>query len=78
MVKNLSKAVHTFPMQISVDVILLPRYMNWSSNFTGLPLKVEMTPCLKHMNSVFIHVHVEANASCYLLPVILKGFNLKR
>ena len=34
---------------LSVDKILLPRYLNWSTNFRGL----EMAPsCLKHMNSV--------------------------
>ena len=40
---------------LSVDVILLPRYVNRSSNFRGLPLKVDMhLSCLKHMNSVLL------------------------
>ena len=38
---------------LSVDEILLLRYVNWSTNFRGLPLRVEMVPsCLKHMNSI--------------------------
>ena len=58
MVDNLSIAVYAFPMRslasLSVDEILLLRYVNWSTNFRGLPLKVETAPsCLKHMNSVF-------------------------
>ena len=28
----------------SVDEILLPRYVNWSSNFRDLSLKVDMAP----------------------------------
>ena len=49
--------VHNLPMHIltslSVDEIWLPRYVNWSINFRGLTLKVEMEPSrLKHMNSV--------------------------
>ena len=42
MINNLSLAAHTFPMHIltllSVDEILLPRYVNWSTNFKVLPL----------------------------------------
>ena len=57
MINNLLNAVHAFANRIlkslSVDETLLPKYMNWSINFTGLPLKVEMAPStLKHMNSV--------------------------
>ena len=41
MVDNLSIAVHALPISmlksLSIDVILLPRYMNWSTNFKGLP-----------------------------------------
>ena len=49
--------VHDFSMRmltsLSVDEILLPRYVNWSINFKGLPFKEEMAPSyLKHMNSV--------------------------
>ena len=38
---------------LSVDKILLPKYVKESNNFRGLPLNVEMTPsCLKHRNFV--------------------------
>ena len=48
MVVNLLMTVHALPMRvltlISVDEILLLRYMNWSTNFRGLPFNGEMTP----------------------------------
>ena len=48
MVVNLSIAVHELHLRmltsLSVDEILLLRYMNWSTNFRGLILNVEMTP----------------------------------
>ena len=54
MIDNLSKAVHAFAMHnltlISVDEILLPRYVNWSTNFRGFPQKI--LSCLKHINSL--------------------------
>ena len=38
---------------LSVDKMLLPRHMNLSTNFRGLPLRVVMASfCLKHSNSV--------------------------
>ena len=38
---------------LSVDEILLMRYVNWSTNFRGLPLKVEMAPSsIEHIISV--------------------------
>ena len=41
MIDNLSIVTHTLSkhmlISISVDQILLPRYMNWSTNFRGLP-----------------------------------------
>ena len=40
-------------MSFSVDVILQLRYMNWSTNFRGLPLNERVPSCLKHMNSLF-------------------------
>ena len=57
MIINRSIAVHTFAkhmlMLFSVDEILLPRYVNLSTNFRGLPLRIEIAPsCLKHMYSV--------------------------
>ena len=54
-------AFHTFAKcmltSLSVDEMLLPRYVNWSTNFRGSSLKVEVVPyCLKHMysNSVLL------------------------
>ena len=57
MVENLLTAIHAFPMPmltfLSVDEILLLKYMNCSTNFRGLSFNVGMTPSwLKHMNSV--------------------------
>ena len=53
----LSIEVHVFPTRMltsfSVAEMLLWRYVNWSSNFRGLPLKVKMVrSCLKHMNCI--------------------------
>ena len=57
MSENLSITVPNLAMSmltsLSVDEILLPRYVNWSTYFSGLALKVDMaSSCLKHMNSV--------------------------
>ena len=57
--------VHTFArhmlMPFSVDKMLLLRYANFSTNFRGLLFKVEMVPShLKHMNSVFVCIYMEA------------------
>ena len=57
MIDNLSIAVHAFVWciltSLSVNEILLPRYVNWSTSFRGFPLKVEIaSSCLKHINSV--------------------------
>ena len=57
MIDNLSIAVHDFAWRmltsLSVNKILLPRYVNRSTNFRGLTLKVEMDlSCLKHLNLV--------------------------
>ena len=53
MIDSLSIVFHAFSWcmltSLSVDEILLLRYVNLSTNFLGLPLKVEMTSCLKHM-----------------------------
>ena len=56
-IDNLSIAVHIFARHILssllVDEILLPMYVNLSTNFRGLPLCVEMdTSGLKHMYSI--------------------------
>ena len=54
MIDNLSIIFHAFNrcmlISISVDEILLPRYVNLSTTFRGLPLRVEMAPPhLKHV-----------------------------
>ena len=47
---------------LSVDEILLPRYVNFSTNIRSMPVRVEMAPSrLKDMDT-FISVHVETNA----------------
>ena len=57
MVNNLLVAFYAFAKgmltSLSVDEILLPKYVNLSTNFRGLPLKVKIAPShLKHMNSI--------------------------
>ena len=57
MIDNLLIAFHAFARNmftlLSVDEILLPRYVNLSTNFRGLPLRKEMAPSrLKQLNSV--------------------------
>ena len=53
MIDNLLITVHAFAWNmltsLSVDEILLPRYVNLSTNFSGLLLIMEMTPRLKHI-----------------------------
>ena len=54
-INSMSQAFYTFARcmleSLSVDEILLPRYVK-STNFLGLLLRVEMTPfCLKRMDS---------------------------
>ena len=56
MIENLSIASYAFARcmltSLSVDKMLLLRYMNWSTNFRDSPL-TEMSPfCLKHVYSV--------------------------
>ena len=51
-INSLSKAFHAFIklmlILLSVDKMLLPRYVNWSTDFRGWPLWVQITPfCLK-------------------------------
>ena len=58
MIDNLSIALQDFALcmltSFSVDEILLPRYMNCSTNFRGLPLKGIALSCLKHMDPVLL------------------------
>ena len=48
MVDNLLIAVHASPMRmlisLSVDKLLLMRYMIWTTNFKALPYKEEIVP----------------------------------
>ena len=52
MIVNLSIIVHSFARRvltsIAVDEILLPGYVNLSTNLRGLPFRMEMAPRLKH------------------------------
>ena len=55
MIDNMSIAPHTFVRcmltTLSINEILLPRYVNQSTNFRDLLFKVEKVPsCLKEMN----------------------------
>ena len=57
MISNMYIAFHAFIRyiftSISADEMLQPRYVNWSGNFRGLPLRVKMAPFyLKPKNSV--------------------------
>ena len=81
-VVNLWIAIHALPMRmlisLSVDEILLPRYMNWFINFRGLPFNKKMTlSCLRHERR-FIWVYIETNASFCLLQDMRQKFGLSR
>ena len=56
MINNQSKLFHAFDRNmltsLSVDEMLLPRYVNWLTNFRSFKLKIAPS-CLKHMNSAF-------------------------
>ena len=57
LVVNLSIAIHAIPMcmltSLSIDKILLRKYVNWSTHFRGLSFIEEMVLCgLNHMNYV--------------------------
>ena len=44
MTDNLLMAFHAFALtSLSVEEILLPRYVNLSNNFRGLPLRLDMS-----------------------------------
>ena len=70
--RNLSIAIYDFTMHtvtlLSVNAILLPRYMNGSINLRGLSLRMEMAPSsFKTYELCFICVNEKANASSSLL-----------
>ena len=78
MIDNLSIVVYAFTMHmlisLSLDEILLPNYVNWSTAFRDLLLKVEMVSFhLKH-ELCFIYAYAEANDSCCLLQALWQGF----
>ena len=56
MVDKYSIIIYTLPRHIwtslSVDEILLPSYINWSTIFRGLPFNEMAQSWFKHMNSV--------------------------
>ena len=59
MIENLLMAFQAFARHmltfISVDEKFLPRYVNWTTNFKGLPFRVVMAAFyLKLMNSVLL------------------------
>ena len=75
MIDSLLIAVQAFARciltSLSVDETLLLRYVNLSPNFAVLLIRMEMAPFyLNYMHSVFVCIHMEANASCYLLQAI--------
>ena len=64
-------AVHAFAHRmltlLSVDEILLPRYVNCSINFNGLSPRVEVTPfLLKTPELCFVYIYGEDSATSYL------------
>ena len=70
MINNLSTAVHAFPIcmltALSVDKILLPKYVNKSTNLGGLLLNVEMAlSWLKYINSVLFALTVQPNHAAF-------------
>ena len=71
MIDNLSIGVHAFALHMltsfSVDEILLPRYVNWSINFKGLPLNGGGFFLFKTHELCFICVYVAVNAIYCLL-----------
>ena len=80
MINNPAIAVHTFTRHIltsfSVDEILVLRYMNLSTDFRHLLLKMEMVPShLKHINSVlfaFTCQFLLLLALCYAVEIQLR------
>ena len=68
---DLSIADHAFARRmltsLSIDEMLLLRYLNWYTNPYGLPFKLEIGSVLfKTFVLCFICIHVKANASCLL------------
>ena len=72
-IESLSIAFHAFTKRmltsLSVDERLLPRYMNWSTNFNGHLEWRCLLFCLERINC-FISIHVESNVSRCLLQTM--------
>ena len=71
MLDNLSVAVHVFFIcTLTSLTIYIQRYVNWSTNFRGLPLNVPMGPvCLKLVNSVCLFGFYDVSTFVgYLMP----------
>ena len=64
---------------LSADVILLPSYMNWFTNFSGLVFHVEMIlSWLHHINSVYIYIYIYKmfrGVSDVMLTVVGNGYS---
>ena len=65
-INNLSIAFHAFGWCISVDEMLLLKYVNWFTHFRSLPLPVEMAFYLK-----YILFYLNSHESQHLLPLVL-------
>ena len=83
MIDNLSIAVHTFAVHmltlLSVDEILLPKYVNRPTNFRSLSLKLVMAPSyLKHVIFVLFALMLAAITFFCLLQAMQQEFNLGR
>ena len=83
LVDNMSIAVLAFPMEkltsLSVDKILLPRYVKWSKHFRGLSFNVEMVPSfLKNTWTQFYLSSCMVSVSFSLFQAMQQGFCLSR
>ena len=71
MIDNLSITVHAFPMSmltwLSVEEILLPRYLNLSTNFRGVSFNVEMAHHLIQNTRTLFYLSSRRD-QCFLLP----------
>ena len=69
MVYTLSIAANILPMRMLIsfsgDVILLPRYMNWSTNFRGLPFNEDIAA--SGLKQCFMSSRRD---QCFLLPAL--------
>ena len=86
MTDKLSIAVHALPMHmltlLSVDEILLPRYMNWSTNFRVFPFNEKMVPSWLSLMKSVLSNRDPSFFICMYIDLLNKGqvtamFNLK-